>query len=260
MTGDDRLPLRAPEGRVCASYTGDRTTFTVYENAAYRWFGSGGDAIFGLMSLARPASPVLAYARAMLASLLFHPAPRSVLNLGSGTGTFERFFHEFGKDTVLASVEVSDPVVSMARDWFMFPSTQPVSVEPADLFLAGNRDSHDLILCDLFAAQGHPPCLFDEAFYRRCAASLSAGGMLVINLLPDHADQLRDLLLVLRHHLVHTALCPLPDHRNIVIYASHIPWPQQGILRDRAAIVDECHGLDTDSCIAGLQWLPAVES
>src|SRR5207248_1234853 len=74
-------------------------------------------------------------------------------------------------------VDNDEAVVAIARRWFYL--SQSVIIDTAERFLAGTKDRYDVILVDLYNAQG--PALFDERFWRRCMDALAPGGCIATN-------------------------------------------------------------------------------
>lgn len=143
----------------------------------------------------RPDELILEYTRAMLLPLLFIK-PQKVLLLGLGGGALVNYLHQH-QDCQIDVVERNDTVIQLAQKYFMLPQNDRVRIHhtDADQFLRQNKDCYDLILVDLFSAEGPAPLLSRKGFYQRCHKHLDDNGMMAINLwrenqhlLPDSID------------------------------------------------------------------------
>ena len=88
-----------------------------------------------------------------------------------------RFLRAYLPDCAPVHVDNDEAVVAIARRWFYL--SQSVIIDTAERFLAGTKDRYDVILVDLYNAQG--PALFDERFWHRCMDALAPGGCIATN-------------------------------------------------------------------------------
>jgi spermidine synthase len=155
----------------------------------YRTFGSFGPS-FGTvnletpqvteqssMDLLYPAHLVFHYERLMSLAFAMVDRPVTALLLGVGGAAMWRFVRAFLPQCAPTLVDADDSVVAIARRWFYL--TQPVIVETAERFLAGNTQRFDVVLVDLYDSRGPAP--FTEAFWARCIDALAPGGCLATN-------------------------------------------------------------------------------
>jgi spermine/spermidine synthase len=155
----------------------------------YRTFGSFGPS-FGAadadapqlteqssMDLLYPAHLVFHYERLMSLAFALCERPVSALLLGLGGAAMWRFVRAFLPECAPTLVEADNNVVAIAQRWFYL--NQPVVVETAERFLAGNTRQFDVVLVDLY--DSHGPAAFTEAFWARCIDALAPGGCLATN-------------------------------------------------------------------------------
>ena len=197
----------------------DGRPIQVHEHAGERWIYTGEQSILSMMQLATPADPMMPNHVAMLGSMLFGQVPQSVLCLGAGTGAFERFFADRLPATTIVSVDTSEILVSLARQYFAMPDNYHVQIQSAEQFLHSNDRQFDLILCDIFQGDDHPACLTDPEFYSSAARGLANGGVMAINLSPQNEQALIDILLPLRSSFAQVILVKLADYGNVIVYA-----------------------------------------
>lgn len=224
MDVDQYLRLSRVAGTLLCRSDDAGNPVEVHEHGGERWVYTGEDSILSLMRLDAPADPVMPNHIAMLGTLLFVDRPRSVLNLGFGTGAFERFFGDRLPDTSIISVDTSRTLVEMARKYFAIRPGRPVIIRPAEHYLHDNTRGFDLILCDIFQGERHPDCLTNTNFHADAARSLAPGGVMAVNLSPASEQALLEILLPMRRSFRHVMLVNLVDYGNVVVYAmQHAP-------------------------------------
>lgn len=193
----------------------------VREVDGLRWFAVGGQFPQSMMRLAVPAEIVLPNQLAMLSALTWCNEPAHVLDLGAGSGAFERFFSAHLPACAVTAVESSAELIDVARTWFAWP--RHVEVHHADaaswLEKEPSGPPFDLVLCDIFDGEYHPDCLFDPWFYRACEQRLARTGAFALNVSPAADDELVDILAALRQAFAWTVLVPVTDHGNVVVLA-----------------------------------------
>lgn len=228
----------------------------IYEWNDYRWLSTGDSAIQAVMRITSPAELVLPNQIAMLMALLINQSPLQVLNLGFGTGAFERFFHARLPALKVVSVETNPRMVDIAREHFCIPRDWPVQIQTAEDYLARSQLTFDLLLCDIFAGEHHPACLFDAAFYSAAAQRLADRAVLSLNLYPQSEAELVAILLALRQSFAWTMLVKTPGHGNIVLLACTQPLPCDAELAQRAGALEEALKLDFSNRLSHLERLP----
>ncbi len=155
----------------------------------YRTFGSFGPS-FGTtnpdapqvteqssMDLLYPSNLVFHYERLMSLAFALCERPVTALLLGVGGAAMWRFVRAYLPECATTLVDADEGVMALARRWFYL--SQPVVIDTAQRFLAGNTQQFDVVLVDLYDAQGPAP--FDEAFWTRCIDALAPGGCLATN-------------------------------------------------------------------------------
>ncbi len=155
----------------------------------YRTFGSFGPS-FGAanpeelqvteqssMDLLYPAQLVFHYERLMSLAFALVERPVTALLLGVGGAAMWRFMRAYLPECAPTLVEADESVTALARRWFYL--SQPIVVETAERFLAGNTQHFDVVLVDLYDARG--PAQLDEGFWTRAVDALAPGGCLATN-------------------------------------------------------------------------------
>ena len=129
------------------------------------------------MDLLYPAHLVFHYERLMSLAFALCEQPVSALLLGVGGAAMWRFVRAYLPECAPTLVDNDEGVVAIAKRWFYL--SQPVVIDAAERFLAGTTDKFDVVLVDLYNAQG--PAVFDDRFWARCMDALAPGGCLATN-------------------------------------------------------------------------------
>ncbi len=165
-----------------------RSSVEVSESGGVRLLHLGGEAIQSAIRLAAPDRLELAYTRAMMAFLLFAPAPRELLMIGLGGGSIARFVHERLPRTRVTVVEINPEVIAAARSFFGLPADEDrvrVLVADGAGYVPAHLAAYDVVLLDAFEDGRSVPALATQAFYDACRVALRPGGLLAVNFIAD---------------------------------------------------------------------------
>jgi len=199
-----------------------RSSVEVSESGGVRTLHLGGDAIQSAMRLASPDELELAYTRAMMAFLLFAPAPREVLMVGLGGGSIARFLHARLRRTRIIVVEINPEVVAAARSFFDLPLDDDrvsVLVGDARAHVPARRADCDVLLLDAFEDGRSVRALATEAFYDACRDALRPGGVLVVNFIADEPRFGAYLARIERAFGGRVLCLPAEDRVNVIVLA-----------------------------------------
>jgi spermidine synthase len=140
------------------------------------------------MRLQDPELLVLEYTRMMMGFLLFDVPLDSIAMIGLGGGSIAKFCYRHLPQSRIHVVEINPHVIAL-REAFQVPQDngrfQVVHGDGAQ-FVRGHTTRHDVLLVDGFVSHGLPLRLCSQDFYDDCRATLSPGGMLVVNLDCNH--------------------------------------------------------------------------
>jgi len=232
------------------------TGIQVREQGGLRWMHFGGDAIQAMLALEDQVHPIIPYQINMLVVLLLNPDPASLLNLGLGGGSFERFFSAFMPGLPLTSVELNSDVIQLQRDYFPIPGSASVIQSDAGSYLTGCAESYDVILCDIFEQADIPSSLGQDSFYADAFRLLTTNGVLAINLLPQTEAELINTLLAVRSSFDHLLLLELPDFKNILLFCLKQDPPGPSQLEQRAEALITNTGIDLSHVAGCIRALP----
>jgi spermidine synthase len=131
----------------------------------------------------KPFHLVHEYTQIMLLGLVFNEV-KNIGILGLGGGGLVNCLHHYYPNTKIQVMEIRQLVIDVAFDWFYLPETENIRV------ICDDANEHvkklepagtDLLLCDLYEAQGMSEVQVQVDFIRGCHQSLSNNGCMVIN-------------------------------------------------------------------------------
>lgn len=157
----------------------------ISEKNGIRFLHLGGPAVQSAMRIREPFALELEYTRAMLAFVLFHPAPREIVLLGLGGGSIAKFIHRFLPDSRLTALEINPEVVAAARSNFLLPADDErlhVLTGDGAAYIGGHGAELDALLVDAYDAHRIVEALATLDFYRDCLRALRSGGVALFNL------------------------------------------------------------------------------
>jgi spermidine synthase len=180
----------------------------------------GGEAIQSAIRLSKPGELELAYTRAMMAFLLFAPAPRECLMIGLGGGSIARFVHERMPGTRMTVVEKYPRVVAAARAHFGLPDDDArleTVVADGAAYVPGRAAAFDVLLLDAFEDGRSVKALATQAFYDACFAALRPGGVFVVNFIADEPRFGEYLARIERAFGARILCLPSEDRVNMIV-------------------------------------------
>jgi len=212
----------------------------IREEAGIRYLHFGTDWVQGAMRLSKPNRLELSYTQAMLAFLLFRPAPRNVLIIGLGAASLVRWFRHALPDTHLTVIEINRDVIAAAHQFFRLPQDDDrldVQVGDGVHFVQQTELAFDAILVDGYDHRARAGKLESLEFYWACRARLAPHGVLVSNVfgrVHGHGQTKQHFRDVFGNGVV---LLPSPDSKNVLVSAFVDPPAicMAAELRDRAS-------------------------
>lgn len=175
-------------GKLIHRVVDDYGPIEVVEAHGVRSLHFGSSARQSAMDLSAPDQIELAYLRSLLIPLLFVPRPRRILLLGLGGGTLAKFFQRNFPEARIQAVELRSAVVDIASAYFGLEMGMHVDVHIMDAhqYLQQQNlqkiDGFDLILVDIFDAEGPSGVLDNPDFFIRLSRLLCPQGAMAVNL------------------------------------------------------------------------------
>lgn len=193
--------------------------YSVRQNEKYRWLQDG-NAIQSVMDRQNPAKLLLPTHHAMFCAVACLPQATRVLNLGCGPGAVERKLNRDFQHLSCTSVDVSEQVIDLAKDYFQLPEDHAFIIMRAEEFLASNTDRFDIVMVDLFEHTTMAECFYDWVFYRDINSCIDPAGIVAFNLIPQDQNDLLQILLPLRQYFPNVWFSEIAGRSNIVLLAT----------------------------------------
>ena len=228
----------------------------ICEHDGLRWAYTGGRAVLSAFRPKTPAQLVFPNHRALLCPLLLCEHSDTVLNMGFGLGSFERYFCASLPDLKVVSVDCSAILLELAQRWFQIRAHWPVIVEPAHAHLCASTARFDIILADIFYRDAHAQCLYEQEFYAAAAQHLNSGSVLALNLSPTSNDDLLEILHALRANFGKVSLSTITNHANVVLLASHEAATDDDAVPHKAQCYKDTLGIDLRDELSQFRRLP----
>jgi spermidine synthase len=137
------------------------------------------------MSLKDPWELRLRYTRFLSLALTLQPAPKRVLILGLGGGSFPKRLHRDLPDTVVDVVDIDPEVIAIAKQYFQVPEDSRLRLFAKDgrRFVQETQEKYDLVFLDAYNSDTIPFHLATREFYQEIRARLTPGGVVVSNII-----------------------------------------------------------------------------
>lgn len=155
----------------------------VMEKGDKRVLSFGSDLQQSSVDMHRPYLLVHEYTQIMLLGLLFVEA-KNITILGLGGGGLAHCLNHYFAERVTRVVELRQQVIDIAYQWFNLPKKANLKVicnDAGDYVSKAKPKSADLILSDLYEAQGMSEVQAQGEFIKSCKRMLSDDGWMVVN-------------------------------------------------------------------------------
>lgn len=229
----------------------------VLENGGLRALHFSLGYVQSVMDIANPAALVLAYARAMMAFLLFNPRPRRIGMIGLGGGSLANFCHRHLPAAELTVVEIDADVIALRRHFGVPADDARFRVLHADgvRWLGETETRSDVLLIDAFGAEGVAETLLDTNFHANAFRHLGGRGVLVMNLAgtrESFAPHVARLLEVFDERVI---AMPVREDGNHILLAFRDPAfaPRWNWMRSQALALQARTGLDFPNLAGALE-------
>ncbi|MGB0723413.1 MAG: spermidine synthase, partial [Gammaproteobacteria bacterium] len=162
-------------GPVIAQRVDEDGPVRVHELEGHRYLTFGNRVEQSCIEIARPHRLAHAYTQAMMLSLPLRPDPAHALVLGLGGGSLVRALHHLDPGLAITAVERRPAVIALAGECLGLETGPHLSIHQAEAetFIAESGDHYDLVMVDLFLADGAHPAQGERDFLENCRARLS---------------------------------------------------------------------------------------
>ncbi len=174
--------------------------------------------------MSRPWHLVHEYTQIMLLGLVFSE-PRHITVLGLGGGGLAHCLQQYYPDSRKTFVELRQAVIDTARAWFELPEAKALKIICADAFSYMQKQkvaSTELIMSDLYEAEGMSATQAQVDFIQHCARALTDDGWLVLNFhtLPEETSALMQSLC---EHFSELYVCDVYSGNRVMFCGKQAP-------------------------------------
>ena len=229
----------------------------ISEERGVRYLHFGSEYIQGAMRVARPWALELEYTRDLMFPLLLRGDdwPRSVLQIGLGSGSVTKFLYRHRADARITVVELMPEVLAAARQFFKLPEDEKrlhVEIAEGYEYLLATSRTFDFIIVDGFDDMGRPGALDTLPFYLACRSRLARNGLLATNLLTRRKGAAPSVARMLDAFEDRVLVIPPSDAGNMVCIGITGERMQTTVrdLRLAAADLKEETGLELNGAVA----------
>jgi spermidine synthase len=210
----------------CKIDTAYNSIYLVYERQRLE-LRSHDKALQSVINLTSPQTLELANLEYLMSVLLFIPAPRRILMLGTAAGSLLHFLRHHYPRAAITAVDIDAELMERLRQMDILPpATKELTYvyEDAANFISRCDDVYDLVLVDVFNGAQTPAWLRKKAVIQQLYDMTSSGGALAFNLLIDSDHDFGLFYLNLKQRFDDKALClPVTGLENKVVYAIREP-------------------------------------
>ncbi|MGD2086671.1 MAG: fused MFS/spermidine synthase [Candidatus Aminicenantes bacterium] len=132
-----------------------------------------------------PLCTRLEYSRNFFLSLVFHPAPGSILVLGLGGGAIPSLLHSILENSIIDVVEIDPEMPAIAKEYFYFSISERlrVFIDDAYFFIRDTHNNYDIVLLDAYIENQILETVDSMEFFAETARVLAPNGIFVANLM-----------------------------------------------------------------------------
>jgi spermidine synthase len=180
-------------------------------------------ALQSVINLDAPQQLELPNLQYLLSVLLFMPAPRRILMLGTAAGSLLHFLQHHYPQAYITAVDIDSELIEqlLQRKILPAPGNRLTYIyDNAARFIEQSDQNFDLVLVDVFIGAQSPPWLLEKTSIQQLYQCTASGGALAYNLLIDSEHDLRLFYRDLRQQFCGNALSlPVAGLENRVVYA-----------------------------------------
>lgn len=173
----------------------DNELIIVYENDELIWL-TYDDILQSAIYKEAPYRSVLPHSYIMMLPLLHDSEPKTILELGAGALSAQRYLKAAYPAIEMLSVEYNEKIINVCEQYF--PAFEQLNVLHADAFayvdqLIDTDEKFDWLMVDLFYGVESPMHDAPKAFIEKLASLVNPDGWLIVNVLTKEQDQLAKL-------------------------------------------------------------------
>jgi len=174
---------------------------TIYKNEKHTWLLVS-DVVQSAIENTIPYRPIVPYCFVMLLPLLHHKTPDTILELGGGGLSIQRYLSYAYPSINMTSIDGSSEILNAINKFFPPINNPAVIQQDAFNFINSsekNEMKFDWVLSDLFDGEQSPILGKRLALYEQLFAMINPDGWLIINCLTDNDEEIEQLGEFLKH-------------------------------------------------------------
>ena len=181
-----------------------------------------------------PYRPVLPHILAMFLPYNHHKIPSSVLELGGGGQSVQRYFAQTQASVEFTSIEYDQDVIDTVKNYM--PGGDDLNIIKADAFefiaqALNDKLQYDWVVVDLFHGAESPTKVFSSEFFLDCYKITKQDGWLVFNCLRSEPEILTSLVETVNECFdTKSKLFAVPGMKNHILLAYKSPELQGALM------------------------------
>lgn len=185
-TGYESHPMtesRHPLGRLVAQLQDRHGPVTIYQKGRHRFLTFGNSVEQSCIDMSTPYRLEHVYTQAMMLGLVLKPDAASALLLGLGGGSLALALGHARPRLRIDAVEYRQAVIDAALTHLQLDGQPHLRLHCTDAidFITSDHRHYDLIMLDLYLAEGVHPAQTQAQFLKDCRTRLRPGGIVLAN-------------------------------------------------------------------------------
>ena len=180
-------------------YNDDSKSIQVHQNDDFIWL-TYNDVIQTAIEISAPYRSVLPHNYVMLLPLLFDNEPKTILELGAGALSTQRYLKHTRPNIKMTSVESEPIMLEICKQHFPDFSDLNVTLKDAYQYveeLSKTKNKFDWLMVDLFHGEQSPVHNSPKGLFNTLFELIESDGWLIINVLTKEKAKLQQLSLLL---------------------------------------------------------------
>ena len=168
---------------------------TIYKNEKYTWLLVS-DVVQSAIENKLPHRPIISCYFVMLLPLLHHKIPDTILELGGGGLSIQRYLSYAYPSIKMTSVEENVDILTAVNSFFPPINKPSITQQNAVEFINSaekSKKKFDWVLTDLFHGDQSPDFVKSKGFYRQLFELIKPNGWLIINFLTNSSEEIETL-------------------------------------------------------------------
>lgn len=196
------------------------------------------------MAMQTPYALELTYTEAMMAALLFNANPKRILIVGLGGGSLVKYCLHHFPNCQIDVVEYRQDVVKVAHSYFQVPEHDgrlTIHIGDGACFVQDqfykDEVGYDMLLVDAYDHIGMAASVGIQSFFDACAALLTFGGVMSINLWGTNRPLFKQSMARINESFEGKSLTlPVEDKGNVICIATQQLVTQANLKRLKPSI------------------------